>query len=78
MSAVVQKLFATWWAICLGGTLVNYMYHPDKHVYWFAIIAYFILFTLTMFEIKMKQSVFIWFYRRHKARKAEEEYRWTR
>jgi TRAP-type mannitol/chloroaromatic compound transport system permease small subunit len=68
---MADKILATWWAICCGNGFVRYIFDEEKDV-WFMIgtILYALLFAATLYQIKAKQSLVEWLWKRHKKRKA--------
>lgn len=76
---MIDKLFATWWAIACGYGLVDYLFNQEERPWSFiGALIYFLLFLATIIQIKTGGSVLIWFLNRRKKRKADEEKFWNR
>ena len=71
-SSAWDKVWATWWAICCGWGLIDYIFHSDEKPWsLFGAVIYFLLFLATVYQIKARQSVWEWLWGQHKARKAK-------
>lgn len=66
---MIDKLFATWWAISTGIAAVQYMFHHDERPWsWVGVALYFLLFIATLYQIRKQQTVWEWMWKRYKRR----------
>lgn len=71
---MIDKLWATWWAIACGWGLVDYIFNSNDQPWSFVgALIYFLLFLATLYQIRSGQSFVEWLWKRHKIRQAKEE-----
>jgi hypothetical protein len=67
-----DKICATWWGIACGWGLADYIFNQEERPWSFVgSVIYFLLFVATLYQIKAKESVWEWLWRKHKARQAD-------
>jgi hypothetical protein len=68
---MIDKIWATYWAIACGVGLVQHIFHSEEQPWsWVGALIYFLLFLATLYQIKAKQSLVEWLWKKHKKRKA--------
>ncbi|AXC38702.1 hypothetical protein QCN37_gp78 [Arthrobacter phage Tatanka] len=70
----MDKVFATWWSICCGWGLANFIFNGGDNPWdLLGTCIYFLLFIATLYQIKAKQSVWVWFAQYRKKRREWRE-----